>query len=55
MEQFSGEFENLIINGDLQESKEQVIACYLVGLRFDIARVILMQPYNALHNVIKLV
>ena len=46
------EFENLIINGDT--CKRQVTACYLVGLRFDIGRVIFMQPYNTLHDVIKL-
>ena len=54
MEEYSTEFENLIINGGLQESEEQDIAHYLVGLRFDIARVIFMQPYNTLHDVIKL-
>ena len=54
VEEYSAEFENLIIDGDLQESKEQVIACYLVGLRFDIARVICMQPYSTLEGVIKL-
>ena len=41
VEEYSVKFENLIINGDFQESKEQAIAYYLVGLRFDIARVIL--------------
>ena len=41
VEEYSTKFENWIINGDLQESKEQAIAYYLVGLRFDIARVIL--------------
>ena len=54
MEEYSAEIENLIINGDLQESEEQVIARYLVGLRFDIARVIFMQPYNTFEDVIKL-
>ena len=54
MDEYSAKFENLIINGDLQESGEQVIARYLVGLRFDIARVIFMHPYNTLEVVIKL-
>ena len=54
VEEYSAEFENLIINGDLLESEEEVIARYLVGLRFDIIRVIFMQPYNILHDVIKL-
>ena len=54
VDECSTEFENLIINGDLQESEEQIIAHYLVGLRFDIARVIFMQPYNTLEDMIKL-
>ena len=54
MEECSSESEKLIIYGDLQESEEQLIACYLVGLRFDISRVIFMQPYNTLEDVIKL-
>ena len=54
LEEYSNVFENLIINGDLQELEEQLIARYLVSLRFDIARVIFMQPYNTLEDVIKL-
>ena len=54
VEEYSAEFENLIINGDLQESKEQLIASYLVALTVDIARVIFMQQYNTLQDVIKL-
>ena len=54
MEEYSFEFEKLIINGDLQESEEQLIARHRVSLRFDIARVIFMQPYNTLEDVIKL-
>ena len=42
VEEYSTEFENLIINGDLQEFEKQVIARYLVGLRFNIVRVIFM-------------
>ena len=52
LEEYSAEFENLIINGDLQEFEEQLIANYLVGLRFNITRVIFMQPYNTLEDVI---
>ena len=44
----------MIINGDLQDSEEQVIACYLVGLKFNILRVIYLQPYNTLQCVMKL-
>ena len=48
VEEYSTEFENLIINGDLQESEKQVIARYLVGLRFDIVRVILCSQITLL-------
>ena len=47
-------FENFMIKGDLREVKEQSIACYLTGMRFDISRIIYMQPYNTLQDVIKL-
>ena len=53
-EKYSAEFENLMIMGDLREAKEQSIACYLAGMRFDIARIIYMRPYNTLQDVIKL-
>ena len=47
VEECSANFENLIINGELQETEEQLIARYLVDLRIDIGRVIFMQPYNS--------
>ena len=34
VEEYSAEFENLMIKGDLQEAEEQSIARYLAGLRF---------------------
>ena len=46
MEEYSAKFENLMIKGDLQEAKEQSIACYLAGLRFEISKTIQLQPYN---------
>lgn len=42
------EFENLIMKGDLQESEEQAIAYYLIGLEFEMARVTYLQPYHTL-------
>ena len=54
MSEYSTEFENLMIKGDLREAEEQSIARYLAGMRFDIARIIYMQPYNTLQDVIKL-
>ena len=54
MEEYLAEFENVMIKGDLREAEEQSIARYLAGMRFDIARIIYMQPYNTLQDVIKL-
>ena len=54
MEEYSAEFENFLIKGDLQEAEEQSIARYLAGLRFKISKTIQLQPYNTLQNVIKL-
>ena len=54
MEEYSAKFVNLIIKGDLQEVEEICIAHCIVGLRSDIARVIFLQPYHRLQDVIKL-
>ena len=54
MEEYSAEFGNLMIKGDLQEAEEQFIAHYLAGFRFEIARVIYLQPYSILQDVMKL-
>ena len=43
-----------MIKGDLRETEEQSIAHYLDGMRFDIARIIYMKPYNTLQDVINL-
>ena len=54
MEEYSAEFENFMIKGDLQKAKEQSIARYLAGLRFQISKTVQLQPYNTLQDVIKL-
>ena len=54
MEEYSAEFENLMIKGDLQEAEERSIACYLAGLRFEIFKTVQLQPYNTLQDVPKL-
>ena len=54
VEEYSAEFENLIIKGDLQEAEEQSIARYLSGLRLEISKTVQLQPYNTLQDVIKL-
>ena len=53
MEEYSAEFENLMIKGDLQEAEEQSIARYLACLRFEISKTVQLQPYNTLQDVIK--
>ena len=52
MEEYSAEFENLMIKGDLQEAKEQSIVHYLAGLRFEISNIVQLQPYNTFQDVI---
>ena len=42
VEGYSTNFVNLIIKGDLQEAEEICIANYIAGLRFDIAKVIVL-------------
>ena len=43
-----------MIKGDLQEAEEHSIARYLAGLRFKISKIVQLQPYNTLQDVIKL-
>ena len=54
VQDYSTEFENFMIKGDFREVEKQSIARYLAGMRFDIARVIYLQPYNTLQDVMKL-
>ena len=54
VEGYLAKFLNWIIKGDLQEAEEICIAHYIVGLRYDIARVIFLKPYHSLQDVIKL-
>ena len=54
MEEYSAKFVNLIIKGDLQEAEEICITHYIAGLRYDIARVIFLQPYHSLQDVMNL-
>ena len=54
VKKYSAKFVNLIIKVDLQEAEEICIAHYIVGLRYDIGRVIFLQPYHSLQDVMKL-
>ncbi|KAI9177434.1 hypothetical protein LWI28_015231 [Acer negundo] len=38
--EYTAKFDNLILKGDLMESEEQTIACYLSGLNYEIANVV---------------
>ena len=55
VEEYSAEFENLMIKGDLQEAEKQSKSNYLAGLRFKISKIVQLQPYNTLQDVTKLV
>ena len=49
MEEYSAEFENLVIKEDLREAKEQSIARYLAGMRFVIInQIVLFHTLNTL-------
>ena len=54
VEEYSADFENLLIKGELQEAEEQSIARYLASLRFKISKTVQLRPYNTLQDVIKL-
>ena len=53
VEEYSAKFVNLIIKGDLQNAEKICIAYYITGLRYDITRVIFLQPYHSLQDVMK--
>lgn len=54
VEDFTGEFENLMIKCDLVEPEEQTIARYLAGLRPEIGNVVQLQQYWTFNDVCKL-
>ena len=54
VEEYLTKILNFIIKRDLQEVKEICIACYIIDLRFDIARVIFLKLYHSLQDVMKL-
>ena len=54
MEEYTAEFDNLMLKGELVEPEEQTIARYLGGLKYEIAKVVQLQPYWSLNDVSKL-
>ncbi|XP_065017690.1 transposon Tf2-1 polyprotein [Musa acuminata AAA Group] len=54
VEEYTAEFDNLMLKGELVEPEEQTIARYLGGLKYEIAKVVQLQPYWSLNDVSKL-
>ncbi|GKC38100.1 gag-pol polyprotein-like protein, partial [Tanacetum coccineum] len=53
-EEYTSEFDHLMIKYDIVEPKEQTIAHYLGGLRSEISNVVQLQPYWTYVDVCKL-
>nr|XP_025608056.1 uncharacterized protein LOC112701524 [Arachis hypogaea] len=54
VEEYTMDFEELLMKCDIQEPEEQTIACYLGGLNTEISDVVQLQPYWTLDDVIRL-
>ena len=54
VEEYLAKFVNLIIKRDLQKVEKICIANYIAGLRYDIVKVIFLQSYHSLQDVMKL-
>ena len=54
VEEYTTEFDHLMIRCDGVEQEEQMIACYLGGLRVEISDVVQLQPYWTYNDVCKL-
>ncbi|XP_031378325.1 uncharacterized protein LOC116193718 [Punica granatum] len=55
VEEYTAEFEHLMMKCNIVEPEEQTIARYLGGLRFEIRNVVQLQPYWTFEDVCKLV
>nr|GEX92585.1 hypothetical protein [Tanacetum cinerariifolium] len=53
-EEYTSNFDHLMIKCDIVELEEQTIACYLGGLRSEISNVVQLRPYWTYANVCKL-
>ena len=54
MEEYTVEFDHLMIRCDVVEQEEQMIAHYLIGLHVEISDVVQLQPYWTYNDVCKL-
>ncbi|CAL9078812.1 unnamed protein product [Musa textilis] len=52
--EYTAKFDNLMLKGELVKPEEQTITRYLGGLKFEIAKVVQLQPYWSLNDVSKL-
>ncbi|KAK0587640.1 hypothetical protein LWI29_026225 [Acer saccharum] len=52
--EYTAEFDNLMLKGDLMEPEQQTIARYLGGLNYEISNVVQLQPYWTFNDVCKL-
>lgn len=53
-EEYTIEFEHLMLQCDVNEANKQMIARYLGGLKSEIANLVELQPYWTLNDVYKL-
>ena len=51
---YSGEFDQLMLKDEFEESKERSIARYLSELNYEISIVVNLQPFFSLHDIMKL-
>ncbi|QHO35078.1 uncharacterized protein DS421_9g272490 [Arachis hypogaea] len=54
VEEYTMDFEELLMKCDIQELEEQTIVHYLGGLNIEISDVVQLQPYWTLDDVIRL-
>ena len=54
VEEYTMEFDDLMLKSELEEPDEHSIARYLGGLNFKIASVVNLQTYYSLNDVMKL-
>ncbi|KAG6512700.1 hypothetical protein ZIOFF_030829 [Zingiber officinale] len=54
VEQYTAEFEHLMLRCDIEEPEEQTIARYLGGLHSEISNIVQLQPYWTFNDVTKL-
>ncbi|KAK0577396.1 hypothetical protein LWI29_032473 [Acer saccharum] len=55
MAEYTTEFDNLMLKGDVGKPEEQSMVRYLGGLNYEISNVVQLQPYWSLNDVCKLV